>query len=122
MVVGEAEGLGSQVKLGLDRCIEIGRWREVGRAPRAERVEAEQRPGGLTVLQKRFVVPGALLSGDLCTHRVALSLGRAEGLQERGEFSQGSGSALRTPFLPSQKPPDLVTPQVPASDSCILGL
>lgn len=79
MVVGEAEGSGSQVKLGLDRCIEVRRWREVGRAHRAERAEPEQRPRGLTVLQKRFVVPGALLGGDPCTHRVAVSLGRAEG-------------------------------------------
>ena len=51
----------------------------MGRAPRAERAEPEQRPRGLTVLQKRFVVPGALLGGDPCTHRVAVSLGRAEG-------------------------------------------
>ena len=77
--MGEAEGSGSQVKLGLDRCIEVRRWREVGRAHRAERAEPEQRPRGLTVLQKRFVVPDALLGGDPCTHRVAVSLGRAEG-------------------------------------------
>lgn len=57
--------------------------REVGRAPgqRGLRLSSGR---GLTVLQKRFVVPGALLSGDPCTHRVALSLGRAEGLPEGG--------------------------------------
>ena len=77
--MGEAEGLGSQVKLGLDRCVEVGRWREVGRAPWAERARPEHR-WGLTVPQKKFVVPGALLGGDPCAHRVALSLSRAEGV------------------------------------------